>query len=89
MTACTWRYGTMALYIGLASGFIFVGPVLGVGLYSISRQLQEGRKPVLGYCIREGQQHLQSEALREHAEDLSIRRADDLIKIQPWSHFVA
>ena len=58
ITGFTWRYGTMALYIGLASGFIFVGPVLGVGLYSISRQLQEGRKPVLGYCIREGQQHL-------------------------------
>ncbi|MFA6903226.1 MAG: DUF2189 domain-containing protein [Gallionellaceae bacterium] len=54
----TWRYGTVALYIGLASGFMFVGPVLSVGLYSISRQLEEGRKPVLGYCIREGQHHL-------------------------------
>src|SRR5512139_483912 len=33
----TWRFGTMALYIGLATGFVFVGPVLAVGLYSISR----------------------------------------------------
>jgi uncharacterized membrane protein len=48
----------MALYIGMASGFIFIGPLLAVGLYSISRQLGEGRKPVLCYCIREGQQHL-------------------------------
>jgi len=54
----TWRYGTMALYIGMASGFMFVGPVLAVGLYSISRQLDEGRKPVLGYCISEGKYHL-------------------------------
>lgn len=54
----TWRFGTMALYLSLASGFIFMGPVLAVGLYSISRQLGEGRKPILGYCIREGQHHI-------------------------------
>ena len=58
ITMFTWRFGTIALYIGLASGFMFIGPVLSVGLYSISRQLEEGRKPVLGYCIREGQHHI-------------------------------
>ena len=58
VTMFTWRYGTVALYLGLASGFMFVGPVLSVGLYSISRQLGDGRIPVIGYCIREGQQHL-------------------------------
>lgn len=54
----TWRFGTIALYIGLATGFVFVGPVLAVGLYSISRQLGTGRKPVLGYCVREGWGHI-------------------------------
>ena len=58
ITMLTWRFGTIALYIGLASGFMFIGPVLSVGLYSISRQLEEGRKPVLGYCIRDGQHHI-------------------------------
>ena len=51
----TWRYGTMALYLGLASGFVFMGPILAVGLYSISHQLDEERKPMLGYCMRDGQ----------------------------------
>ncbi len=57
ISAVTWRYGTMALYLGLATGFMFMGPVLAVGLYSISHQLNEGRKPMLGYCIRNGQFH--------------------------------
>ena len=54
----TWRFGTLALYIGLATGFVFVGPVLAVGLYSISRQFESGQEPVLGYCVREGWDHL-------------------------------
>ena len=54
----TWRFGTLALYIGLATGFVFIGPVLAVGLYSISRQLGNGLTPVLGYCMREGTYHL-------------------------------
>jgi uncharacterized membrane protein len=48
----------MALYIGMATGFIFVGPVLAVGLYSISRQLGKGLEPVMGYCLREGKYHI-------------------------------
>jgi len=53
-----WRFGALALYIGLATGFVFVGPVLAVGLYSISRQLSLGLRPVLGHCLREGAYHL-------------------------------
>lgn len=53
-----WRFGTLGLYIGLATGFVFIGPVLAVGLYSISRQLGKGLRPVLGHCLREGTYHL-------------------------------
>lgn len=53
-----WRFGTLGLYIGLATGFVFVGPVLALGLYSISRQLAKGLTPVLGHCLREGTTHL-------------------------------
>jgi uncharacterized membrane protein len=54
----TWRYGTLALYLGLATGFVFIGPVLAVGLYSLSRQMEHGRDPALGFCLRQGRQHL-------------------------------
>lgn len=41
----------------LVSGFLLLGPVIAIGLYSISCQLQEGKTPILGYCLREGQRH--------------------------------
>ncbi len=54
----SWRLGMVALYLGLASGFVFIGPILAVGLYSISYQLGIGRQPTLAYSLREGRAHL-------------------------------
>jgi uncharacterized membrane protein len=54
----SWRMGTLALYLSLASGFVFVGPFLAMGLYSISYQLEIKRKPTLLFCLREGRDHL-------------------------------
>lgn len=53
-----WRLGLLALYVGLASGFVFVGPILAMGLYSISYQLEAGRVPTLAYSLRAGRSHL-------------------------------
>lgn len=58
VAALTWRFGTIALYLGLATGFVFIGPALAVGLYSISRQLDKGLQPVMGYCLRQGWHHI-------------------------------
>jgi uncharacterized membrane protein len=54
----TWQLGLLALYVGLASGFVFVGPFLAMGLYSISYQLETGRTPQLSFSLREGRAHL-------------------------------
>jgi uncharacterized membrane protein len=54
----TWKLGLLALYIGLASGFVFVGPFLAMGLYSISYQLQGNNRPTLLFSIQEGRAHL-------------------------------
>jgi uncharacterized membrane protein len=54
----TWRSGLIVLYLGLATGFVFVGPWLAMGLYSISYQLEAGRKPTLAYSLRQARAHM-------------------------------
>lgn len=57
----TWKLGGYILILSLMSGFVFIAPVLAIGLYSISCQLQHGMKPQIGYCLREGRRHLGNE----------------------------
>lgn len=40
-----WSLGRFALLATLLSGFVFVAPLIGVGLYSVSRSLLGGRAP--------------------------------------------
>lgn len=58
-----WLYGGLGLLMSILSGFLFFGPLLAIGLYSISCQLQSGKVPVLGYCLREGRRHLGNELI--------------------------
>lgn len=43
-----WELGRFALLATLLSGFVFVAPLICVGLYCVSRALQKGRQPTLG-----------------------------------------
>lgn len=54
----SWRFGTMGLYMSMASGFVLIGPVLSMGLYSFSFQLEHGKYPVLGCCMGESRRNL-------------------------------
>lgn len=54
----TWKFGTLALYLGLATAFVFVGPLLAMGLYSISREIEAHDRPNLRSSWKEGRSHL-------------------------------
>lgn len=47
-----WKLGGFVLLISALSGFIFVAPMLAFGLYSVSRQLCEGKQPDIGHTIQ-------------------------------------
>lgn len=47
-----WKTGGWVLLLTLLSGFIFIGPLMAFGMYSVSRQLCMGNKPTLGQTLR-------------------------------------
>ncbi len=47
VSALAWSLGRFALLAALLSGFVFIAPLLGVGLYCVSRALEAGRQPRL------------------------------------------
>lgn len=58
VTLAAWRWGNLGLYLGLVSGFVFVGPWLALTLYAISRRLELGRKVSLARSIADAAQSL-------------------------------
>jgi len=58
VSAIALRFGTAWLVIMLLSGFVFVAPVLGIGLYAISASLERGDPPSLVGCFAAARRHL-------------------------------
>ena len=53
VSAIGWRYGSGWMLLVLLSSFIFVAPVLAIGLYAISAQLARDERPSLRHCLVE------------------------------------
>lgn len=47
VAAMAWSLGRFALLAALLSGFVFIAPLIGVGLYCVSRALERGERPTL------------------------------------------
>jgi uncharacterized membrane protein len=48
-----WQFGNLGLLLGLLSGFVLLGPLLAINLYSISDQLQHGLQPSIRNSVRD------------------------------------
>ena len=61
LSIASWYLGGAVLLLSLLSGLVFIAPVLAIGLYSVSCQIEAGSKPKLAFCVREGKRHLGNE----------------------------
>ena len=61
MILLAFRMGSYVLVLSLLSGFVFLGPVLALGLYSLSRQIGRGERPSLARSLAAGRRHLGNE----------------------------
>lgn len=50
-------FGSYWILLAMLSGFVFVAPLLAIGLYAISAQLEAGETPSLRRCLAEQARH--------------------------------
>lgn len=53
ITFATWYLGRIGIYLGVMSGFVFLGPLLALRLYAISNRLEKGVEVSLAATFRD------------------------------------
>lgn len=53
ISAAAWYLGNLGLYLGLISGFVFLGPLLALTLYSVSARRETGARVTLRATARD------------------------------------
>jgi len=61
VTYVAYSAHSIVLAIALIAGFFFMGPAIAIGLYSMSRQIDNGVKPKFLRCLREGKKNIGNE----------------------------
>jgi len=76
VSTLAWTLGRFALLATLLSGFVFVAPLIGVGLYGISRDLAAGRQPTLARSLARA---------RRVAGQAAVFALGQLVIVMVWS----
>lgn len=58
-----WQLGGMMLLIGIATGFLFIAPLVAIGVYEISRQLERGETPTLTQGLKATRRNMGNELI--------------------------
>jgi uncharacterized membrane protein len=61
ITWVAWQAHSVVLAIAMTAGFFFLGPIIAIGLYSLSRQLSNQVEPQFLRCLKEGKKNLSNE----------------------------
>ncbi len=61
VTYVSYSAGSIVLSIAMVAGFFFIGPAIAIGLYSMSRQLENGVTPQFLRCLKEGKKNMSDE----------------------------
>jgi uncharacterized membrane protein len=63
LTYLALAFGNLVVLLSMLSGFIFIGPVIAIGFYDISQQLQQDQEPTLGHALHTSMRHIGNEML--------------------------